>query len=577
MGKHTYDSSSSCSSSSSSDCGISCPSSSSSVKLICKAVSKPCKPIIAKVPKDSGVCPAILAQSLAPAVVTVQSTIVLTTSSTPDVDPVNPITLYYNATGFLIAGGNVITTAAAVLIPPTFLRNLNRFPYVDRTPVAPTGNIPNQSTLVSQIIVTVTNVNNRNCDFAYLAQVKGVSGIINFAVLRIVKKCETDFNACNPPLKKCHPYFEIGCSTKDLVQGQKLYTLGDLGYTPARAAFAVSGATSFAEGTLEKRRTLDYSGWILAELMTISGMSVPANKTGLPVFDSYGCIQGMIVTSPVTAVPPLTLLPVLNPATQQITRLNGTGTVSAITEFAMRRALKAILGGCSCKFANQLESIPDAFAGAWYRFVPSYLGFSYREFTGIGFTTNLTEVGVPNYIQDNPRFDGTGGFTIDRQPKAVVGLQVTGIAGGNLPDLTFVPPPPPAVPVTGYYIPGGNPGDTLFPGFPETELPSSLEVGDVIYQIGKCDLGDHRWGYTPLAILCNIAPPTDNDRFPCSKTIRVSYFPANTNWCSMQTTSVTPLKLQPINDQPWYNWLTYDQPSTVTVSVLPAYNFVPSV
>jgi len=507
----------------------------------------------------------------------VQSMIVLTTSSTPGVDPVNPITLYYNATGFLIAGGNVITVAAAVLVPPTFLANFNRFPYVSRTPVAPNGTIPNQSTVASQIIVTVTNVNNRNCDFAYLAQVKGVSGIINFAVLRIVKKCETSFNACNPPLKKCHPYFEIGCSTKDLVQGQKLYTLGDLGYTPARAAFSVSGATSFAEGTLEKRRTLDYSGWILAELMTISGMSIPANKAGLPVFDSYGCIQGMIVTSPVTAVPPLTLAPVLNPDTQQITRLNGTGPVSAITEFAMRRALKAILGGCKCKFANQLESIPDAFSGAWYRFVPSYLGFSYREFTGINYSTTLAQVGVPNYIQDNPRFDGTGAFLVNNQPKGVVGVQVTGLAGGNLPDLTFVPPPPPAVAVTGYYIPGGNPGDTLFPGFPTTELPAGLQVGDVIYEIGKCALGDHRYGFAPLSILSSVAPPTDNDRFPCSKTIRVSYLSADSNWCSLQTTSVTPLALEQINDQPWYSWLPYNQPSTVAASILPAYNWGPSV
>lgn len=426
--------------------------------------------------------------------------------------------------GFFIKGHYIIAPAQLVLLPPSLTSVVNRYPFLNPNDLA-LGQIKDQLIRASRILISVFNVNGKGHSFVYEADLVGVDGAADVAVLRINYKKQ--WNLCNPCVEKCHPYFNFG-SSRASKDGEKVYLIGDYvsNLTNVRLFNAVG---AICDGLLSDHRYLEYAGLVLAESVLVSAPAY-AFSAGLPILNCQGQVIGMqttdiaavvsttqipagivtgggtvLVAGGVTGVsiaagdptPPalvgctgffggsgtITSLAGVFPAIS-IGQTEGCGFVSGPSEFFMRRIIKALIKGtCSRQFNCQIETVCDP-AGAFYRYKKSYAGIAYDVFTGSNYDTT-TEYIAGTYAAGLPRVRLTinGEFLNAPSCKELIGIRVLGVGGLNANGDAGV--------ANGlWYVPGGT-GTAPLPNFivPSPFL-GKLLPGDVITHINGVAIGD---------------------------------------------------------------------------------------
>lgn len=379
--------------------------------------------------------------------------------------------------GFFIKGHYIVAPAQLVLLPPSLTSVANRFPFFDSNNLA-LGQIQNEIVRASRILISVFNVNGKGHSFVYEADLVGVDGAGDIAVLRINFKKQ--WNMCNPCIEKCHPFFKFG-SSRASKDGEKVYLIGDYAGDNVHT-FKSAGAIT--EGLLSDHRHLDYNGLILAETVLVSA-PVYAYSAGLPILNAQGQVIGMQTTDVASIVPFVPIVPTIV-GSFFLNRESGYGYVAGPSEFFLRRVVKTIIEStCSRKFNCQLQTICDP-AGSFYQYTKAYAGIAYDIFTGVDYdvTVDYTSGTVP-LGRPRIRLNSMGDFLCSPSCKELIGIRVLGLAGANSSDAFGV--------ANGfYYVPGGTAplGSPLPASLPVSGFLGKLLPGDVITHINGVALGD---------------------------------------------------------------------------------------
>lgn len=478
-----------CASSSSSSSSSSCSTSSSSSEECYKVK---CKPPCKKKDCCFEECPCYTPQEIGckfgNAVVGVQAEYILLGTGVGGATATTALAadtradIILNGNGFFIKGHYIICPAQLVLLPPSLTSVANRFPFFDATNLT-LGQMKDQMICASRILVTVYNVNNKNCSYVYEAGLIGVDGAGDIAVLKI-KNCSSwnqPQNACpgNPCVKPCHPYFKFGKS-KALDNGEKVYLIGDF-ISSLYDQRALNANCAVVAGNVADHRYVDYAGWQLPETVLVNAPAY-SFTSGLPILDCQGRVVGM-QTADLAAVLP-----------HAITQEQGAGYVAGPSEYFMRRVVKSIIKGfCPRKPNCQLEVICDP-VGSYIRYKKGYLGLAYDVFVGgyYDVTTDYTS-GTGPLGEPRIRLDANGNFLDSPVCKSVAGIRVLGVAGLNPLGTTGI--------ANGfYYVPGGT-GAAPLPSFlPNSPLLGKVVPGDLIVSMNGCPLGDAKGQIAPSLV-----------------------------------------------------------------------------
>lgn len=483
-----------------------------------------CKPQCAQKDCDIRICeeirPEVLCCKYNNAVVTIQSEFILTGRLVQTADPPTPINnltplgsnlrrdIILSGNGFFTRKHYIITAAQNVLMPPAFTSALNRYPYYNEqtlNDVGVAGNafMQNEMVRASRILVTVNNVNNKAPSYVYEADLVGVDGAGDIAVLEI--KYNKRFNRCNPCILSCHPYFDFA-KARSAICGDKVYMIGDpVGNINLATDLSASGA--MINGIVSNARHLDYSGWMLSESVLVSAPVFGFNA-GMPIFNAEGKVIAMQTT---VSVAKSKSYRAADPPTASY--LAGQGFVAGPSVMFMQRVIgKLIRGTCSKKRDCQLETICDP-VGSYYRYKKAYMGLAYEVFTGADYTVTRDYSGSSEplvsetQLQPRIRLDENGEFVDGPDCKQIVGLRIIGIAGLNPGDVDVDGPAGTAVGVDNgaVFVPGGvyvavppvappNNGATgmrpLNADLPVSPLLNRLKPGDVITHLDSYALGD---------------------------------------------------------------------------------------
>src|SRR5690606_5276273 len=155
-----------------------------------------------------------------------------------------------------IKGHYIVLPASGVLLPPSLTSVVNRYPYNVNNIVGSAvagAFIHDDMVRASRILVSVFNVNGKGHSFEYEAELVGVDGAGDIAILRIA--CQNQFNTpSNPKIEDCHPVLKLG-NSRASKNGEKIYLLSH---------------KQISEGLLSDHRYLENSGWQLAESVLVS-------------------------------------------------------------------------------------------------------------------------------------------------------------------------------------------------------------------------------------------------------------------------------------------------------------------
>lgn len=432
-------------------------------------------------------CPEYNSQEIAcrfgNAVVEIHSEFILIGSRGPKVDVTGSTPLGTNTradvilegNGFFMKGSIIIAPAQLVLMPPSLTAVANRYPWYQNQDLGPNSQVQDVMMRASRILVTVFNVNNMGKSYTYEADLIGVDGAGDIAVLKI--NYNKLWNNCNPCVEACHPYISYGCSRASN-KGEKIYLLGD----------ANSGKKNFntvcgiSSGLLSDNRYVDYNGSVLAETVLVD-VPVLTPSAGLPILNSEGRLLGMQTTYLSSDVATF-----------------GTGFVAGPSEYFMKHVIKSILKGTCPGVPNcRLEIINDPI-GPYLRYKKAYLGIGYNVLTGVSydytrdFTSGLNISGAPKI-----RLSPDGNFLITPGNKEQNGIQVVGLAGLNPKDEN-------GIPNGAYYVPGGVGVAPLPALLPNSPLLTKIKPGDIITKINNVCVGDLHKQIAPSLITWHLCP-----------------------------------------------------------------------
>lgn len=410
------------------------------------------------------------------AVVEVHSEFILIGAS-GDVETVNGLTplaanaradIILEGNGFFIKGHYIVAPAQLVLMPSSLTSVANRYPLLDPEDTA-LGTIKNQMVRASRILVSVFNVNGKGHSFVYEADLIGVDGAGDIAVLRI--NDDKQFNRCNPCIEKCHPFLTFGQS-RCAHDGEKIYLLGDgISNTDSRLFNAVGAIT---EGLLSDHRYVDYSGFATQELILVSAGAY-AFSAGMPILNCHGCVLGMQTTDICEVCPDFIEIGTSGASGASggvgdllFVQQEGIGFVGGPSEKFMRRVISSIIKGTCARDRNyNLEVINDAL-GSYYRYTKGYLGLAYDVFTGVDYDTTADySFGTAFGALPRVRLDDKGQFLNTPSCKELVGFRVLGLAG-----------------VPGHFVVSNEALSVLSP------LRNKLQPGDVITFVNDIAIGD---------------------------------------------------------------------------------------
>lgn len=431
--------------------------------------------------------PEVLACRLDGAIVQIQAEFILIGASGSAINN-NTTPLAPNARADIIITGNgffhdgvIVTSASTILLPPSLTSVAQRYPLASGNTLS-FGVIKNEMVRASRIFVSVFNVNKHGVGYVYEADLVGVNGAFDIAVLS-VSECR-QANCGNPRIDfKCHPQIEFADSHK-VKAGEKAYLLGDY-ISSAYNQRAANAVNAISDGLVSDAKYIDYAGWVLAPLVLISAPAY-AFSTGLPILNCEGKAIGMQTTD---------LAAVLPHYESSVYTAQGAGFVAGPNTRFIKQSLREIKRGTSSQCRNcKIETICDS-VGAFYRVKKAYLGLAYDVVTGIDYdiVTDYTSGPYPSGFP-RVRLDSNGFFLNSPAVKVIEGIRVLGLAGLNPNDLNGV--------ANGfYYVPGGTGVNAPLPdGLPVSPLINKLYPGDIIIGIKGQPLGDLECQGAPSSI-----------------------------------------------------------------------------
>ena len=402
--------------------------------------------------------------------------------------------------GFFIKGHYIICTAGLVLIPPTLLNNNNRIPNNQLT-------YPNDFVRMSKILVTISNVNGCGKSYSYEADIVGVDGAANIAILYI--NSARRWNICNPPIRSCHPFLNWGKSRNNC-PGDTVILIGEIsgldriGLTRIPLNGVAENGVSI--GNIADNRYVSYGGSVPGELLLLSNIIPTGLQTGLPVITTSGTVVGMYLHIEAT-----------------------TGLNIALSEFFMRRPVKALIrsfidGSVPENYHNFVEPVSDPI-NSYYRFNKAWLGLG-----GILMSQNDYDTTINNDLSRNPIILGSD-VTDGPSCKEIVGYRILAVASPIVPSNSD------------FFVPGATPPDSLVPTLPPSPVYGLIFVGDIITHINSCPLGDRKGQISPALLMWRVCP---------GNTIIIRYRKQMENFEGFHELTVCAGSYEPFLDFPWY-------------------------
>lgn len=298
------------------------------------------------------------------------------------------------ATGTL-SGNGFFLTKKHFITCPAHLVLLHPDIAAYRTPTGPSGGTG--LSLVNAVFVDVFNVNGGGKAYTYRAQVHGIDGAGDIALLKIHKSDNPDA----PKIKDCHPYMKLGDSLK-YTPGNKVFTIGNLYQKDFR---------SVAEGIVRNNKMTSQSGTVVYEGFgtTLPYSSLIDTRTlgdgaplyvhhyaapdGAPIIDVTGRVVAMAsvpfasvrgADGDASIVPATNFLPA---GTNQagLTQAVGDNDMTGVSSRFMRCVLRALIRAyCKDEDSSHAVSVTDAGLAVTYRtYIKGYLGVSWRVVDGV--------------------------------------------------------------------------------------------------------------------------------------------------------------------------------------------------
>lgn len=366
------------------------------------------------------------------------------------------------STGFFIKGHYIVAPSSTMLLPPTYSPNAVRWPLTADADAQVFGLYKDTWVRPSRILVTVRNVNNKHHSFVYEADLIGMDGAGDLAVLCIDGRKQ--FNACNPCIERCHPYFTFGESRAQL-DGESILLLG-----------TNEAGSRIAEGSLQNHRYADYSGFAVQELVLVSAPN-HALAVGAPIINRRGEVIGMQT---------ITLDGLLSDQNAVNSTIYGDAAPRMIAgpsqKFMTHVIGKLISENCNRRCMDDVEVINDP-VGCYNRYLKGYLGMAYEVLTGSDYDVNrhYERSASPAAARTRPliqvRLNSNGQFLNTPGCKEIVGVRVVGLAGANPNDASS------GGNSINYFVPGGT--TTAFKNLALANSPllGVFEAGDVITSV----------------------------------------------------------------------------------------------
>lgn len=360
--------------------------------------------------------------------------------------------------GFFIKGHYIICPASLVLISPDLLATNSRIPA-----------FPNNDSLirVSRILIDVSNVNGSSHSYNYDAEIIGIDGAGNIAILRIITNSE--WNNANPLIRTCHKFLQWGKS-RSSCPGDSVMLIGDTPSTlmdtllPSdvkKYGLLLPGAENAVSfGTISDNRYVFPGGYVSGELLLLSNIIAKGEQQGLPIITMDGAVIGMIIH-------------IHNSSSNNI----------GLSEFFMRRPVKSIIktyqdGSISTRYRGFITPVSDPI-GDYYRFDKSWLGIAGILMGAQDYNTDIVD------LIRIPSSDTLG-------CKEIIGYRVLAVAG--------------IIGTTGLFTPGNVPDNFLIPQMKQSPLYNIIIPGDIITHINDCPLGDRKGQISPSLVMWRVQP-----------------------------------------------------------------------
>lgn len=395
--------------------------------------------------------------------------------------------------GFFIKGHYIICPSSLILIRTDLLITHNRVPSYDRD--------INKLVRVSRILVDISNVNNSGQSYSYEADIVGVDGAANLAILRI--STNSTWNTHNPVLRVCHSFLEWGKS-RNTCSGDTIILIGDItapisintSYTPN---YLPGSENAITLGILSDNRYVFPNGQVPGELLLLSNILPYGNHQGLPIINMDGSVIGMLIH-------------IHNP--------NKIPYNVGLSEFFMRRPVKGLIrtyqdNAVPDRYLGFVEPVIDPI-GNYYRFNKSWLGVKGILMNSQDYNTDIEKlIRIPS-VENS-----------DSSSKEIVGYRIISISQG----------------ITGSYTP-----ETSLDSSRSTLISSPLNgivyPGDIITHINDCPLGDRKGQISPSLVMWRVRP---------GDPIKITYKKQMDRFVQIHEITVHSNSYQPFLDFPFYS------------------------
>ncbi len=457
----------------------------------CETVTENCPPKACYKPCE-GLCGPEIFTKYNSAVVDIQAEFHFTTSTDPAALPTtqliqgnNLFSIYTHGNGFFIDKHIIICPASLVLAPPDHTLVFNRWPFVANK-INPENLQSDVMTRANRITVDVLDVNGTGKSYTYQADLLGVSGTADIAILAI--NMTWPWNKCLPCIKKCHPHFRFGCSRKYRT-GMPVYAIGNATTRSVSTCIDVNYPAPFftgihsrvmVSGTVADTRHVDHVGFAQQELLVVD-LPIFGKNAGLPLIDQYGHVIGMQTTNVAgVALASDTISAAALTGNSFFNQLSGDGLVAGPSQFFMTHIISKLLCSLGKRDSEYIKTVVDP-AGDYIRYVKGFLGLAWDLFNGVKYMNHIAPNGFPFLTTFDPA--NPGQYLIPEK-KEVIGIRIVGLTndlpGTRLNPMIYLP----GVTAAGVAAPGSNPAS------PWVHSPLSLTLNDVITHAEHCPLGD---------------------------------------------------------------------------------------